>query len=154
MDMDISWGSDAWFPVCHRASKEWSAYLLFQACSTSVSGQIDLTEAYTLQLQLHPSFVMHHYTSGSGLSFCAKELTRSGTLPRAPPRSPHPAMAMAWSQTMRPFPVPGKTISCWSSLCPSNQPLLPPPKERCRPDGRLLWHSLVYGLLSGLCWRL
>lgn len=86
--MDISWGSDVWLPVRHRASKEWSKYLLLQACSTSVSGQIDLTGDYTLQLQLDLSFVTHHYTSGSGLSFCAERLRSSGTLPRPPPRSP------------------------------------------------------------------
>lgn len=53
-----------------------------------VSGQTDLTGVYVLQLQLDLSFVTHHYTSGSGLSFCAERLRRSGTLPRPPPRSP------------------------------------------------------------------
>lgn len=55
--MDISQRSDAWFPVRHHASKEWSEFLLFHACNTSVSGQIYLTE-----LQLDPSFVMKHAT--------------------------------------------------------------------------------------------
>lgn len=36
--------------------------------------------SHTTQLQLGPSFVMHHYTLGSRLSLCAKQLTNSGNL--------------------------------------------------------------------------
>lgn len=83
------------FQVCHRASKEWSKYLLFQARSTSVSERIHLTEVYTPQLQLHPSFVLHHYIFGGSLSFSAMGLTCPATLLGAPPRSPQPGSGLS-----------------------------------------------------------
>lgn len=100
------------FPFCHHTSREWSECLLFQACSTSVSGQIHLTEVCTIQLQPDPSIETQQNTSGSRLRFGAKGLTRSGTLLRAPPCSLHCAVGMTSPQTKRLFLVPGKTLSC------------------------------------------
>lgn len=109
-------GSSVWFTVCHRASREWSEYLLFWACSTSVSGHTHLTELCTPQLQTDPSLEKLHTTFSSGLSFCAKQLTRSETL-WAAPCSPHPAVGMASPRNKRLLLVPGKPFSPWNLSC-------------------------------------
>lgn len=72
--IDIGWGSAVWFPAFHHVSKEQRDFQLCQACNSTVSEKIYLTEVYvhTLQLQLGPNFVMHRYALGS--SFCAKSL--------------------------------------------------------------------------------
>lgn len=108
--------------------------------------------SHTTQLQLGPSFVMRHYTLGSRLSLCAKQLTNSGNLPSTSILTPCHGNGL--SPNHQAVLAPGETTSCWSSLCSSNWPFLPPPKERCGLDGYLLWHSPAWRILSGLHWLL